>query len=118
MYEEFSRKWNVPVHSFLLRHIYYKSMGDYKFDRKWAIAGTFFFSIVFHEIVLSACTHRFRPWLAIMSLFQLPLMPIMKSPLFKDKTLGNLVFWFGFVLGIPMVSVLYAREYCADVRFC
>ena len=56
--------------------------------------------------------HSFSPWLAIMSLLQLPLMPIMKTKHFKGKPLGNIVFWFGLIIGIPLACVLYSRQYC------
>ena len=112
-FEEFARKWNRPVHEFLLRHVYYESMSTYKLSKGIALAGTFIFSIALHEVVLCACLHKFSPWLAFMSLLQLPLMPVMKAPVFKNKPLGNIVFWVGIIIGMPMTCVLYAREYCA-----
>lgn len=111
-FEEFARKWNRPVHEFLLRHVYYESMSTYKLSRGLALVGTFVFSIVLHEVVLCACLHKFSPWLAGFSVLQIPLMPVMKSPAFKNKPLGNIVFWAGIMLGMPMNCVLYAREYC------
>eukprot|EP01084_Bolivina_argentea_P238036 399916_1 len=112
-FEEFARKWNRPVHEFLLRHVYYESMSTYKLSKGIALAGTFVFSITLHEVVLTVCLHKFSPWLAFLSLMQLPLMPIMKSPAFKNKPLGNIVFWAGIILGMPMTMVLYARDYCS-----
>merc|ERR1719242_390229 len=111
-FEEFARKWNRPVHEFLLRHVYFESMSTYKLSRGLALAGTFVFSIVLHEVVLCACLHKFTPWLAGLSMLQIPLIPVMKSPAFKNKPLGNIVFWAGIMLGMPMNCVLYAREYC------
>eukprot|EP00485_Elphidium_margaritaceum_P019612 CAMPEP_0202732294 /NCGR_PEP_ID=MMETSP1385-20130828/187583_1 /ASSEMBLY_ACC=CAM_ASM_000861 /TAXON_ID=933848 /ORGANISM="Elphidium margaritaceum" /LENGTH=412 /DNA_ID=CAMNT_0049398601 /DNA_START=574 /DNA_END=1812 /DNA_ORIENTATION=+ len=111
-FEEFARKWNRPVHEFLLRHVYYESMNSYKLSKKVALAGTFAFSIALHEVVLSACFHRFSPWLAFLSVLQLPLIPVMQSPAFKNTNFGNIVFWFGIIIGMPMACVLYAREYC------
>eukprot|EP01083_Nonionella_stella_P102958 293552_1 len=112
-FEEFARKWNRPVHEFLLRHVYFESMNTYKFSKGMALAGTFVFSIALHEVVLCACLHQFNPVLALMSMWQLPLIPIMKSPVFRHKPLGNIIFWVGIMLGMPMACVLYAREYCA-----
>jgi len=111
-FEEFARKWNRPVHEFLLRHVYYESMSTYRFSRGLALAGTFVFSIVLHEVVLCACLHKFSPWLAALSLLQLPLMPVMNTRHFKNKPLGNIVFWVGIIVGMPMTCVLYARDYC------
>jgi len=115
-FEEFARKWNRPVHEFLLRHIYYESMNHYKFDRNLATVGTFIFSIALHEVVLSACMHRFTPWLAGLSLFQIPLMPIMKSPVFKNKPLGNITFWSSIIFAVPLIIVLYARGIPMDLQ--
>eukprot|EP00483_Globobulimina_turgida_P011189 UN11210 len=111
-FEEFARKWNRPVHEFLLRHVYYESMSTYKLSKGVAMAGTFIFSIALHEVVLCACLHKFSPWLAFFRLMQLPLMPIMTSRAFKNKPLGNIVFWVGIIVGMPMTMVLYARDYC------
>lgn len=36
----------------------------------------------------------------------------MRTPIFVGKRLGNLVFWWGVITGLPLISVLYAREYC------
>ena len=52
------------------------------------------------------------PWLLLFSLFQFPLFTIMRLPIFKGKRLGNLVFWFGMALGVPLVGALYLNEYC------
>ena len=52
------------------------------------------------------------PWLLVFSLFQFPLFTIMRLPIFKGKRLGNLVFWFGMALGVPLVGSLYLNDYC------
>ncbi|ETO15903.1 sterol O-acyltransferase, partial [Reticulomyxa filosa] len=95
---EFSRKWNRPVHEFLLRHVYLESMNSYKFGKNLATAGTFIFSVALHEVVLCACLHRFRPWLAALSLFQLPLIVKAILPfilfLFLIDQLTNFAFFF------------------------
>lgn len=36
----------------------------------------------------------------------------MRNPLFKGTRLGNTIFWWGMLTGIPLITVLYAREYC------
>ena len=40
-WDEFSRKWNRPVHTFLLRHVYASSMSSYKLTRQSAMFFTF-----------------------------------------------------------------------------
>lgn len=109
---EFSRKWNLPVHEYLLRHIY---LGIFikklKCSTFMAKALTFIWSTIFHELILFATTHRFKPWFTFFSLWQIPLMPIMESPLFRNTMFGNILILTNFILGIAMISVLYARDY-------
>ena len=109
---EFSRKWNVPVHEYLLRHIYLgvfvKKMKCSTFMAK---ALTFVWSTIFHELVLTAITHRFKPWFSFFSLWQLPLMPVMDSPLFRNTQFGNILILTNFILGIAMIALLYAKDY-------
>merc|ERR1712154_172700 len=109
---EFSRKWNVPVHEYLLRHIYLAVfVKRLKCSSNTAKAFTFLYSIVLHEVVLTAITHRFTPWFTFFSLWQLPLMPIMQSPMMKNTQLGNIVTLSCFILGIAMLGILYAKRY-------
>eukprot|EP00658_Telonema_sp_P-2_P080805 TRINITY_DN8116_c0_g1_i1.p1 TRINITY_DN8116_c0_g1~~TRINITY_DN8116_c0_g1_i1.p1 ORF type:complete len:391 (-),score=85.80 TRINITY_DN8116_c0_g1_i1:206-1378(-) len=117
-FEEFSRKWNKPVHEFLLRHVYLSLLTRHKWGRTTALVFTFLWSIALHELVLSMVFGMFRPWLALFSLSQLPLRPLMSASAFKGKRLGNLVFWYGQALGIPLIMVLYTREYCASRHAC
>lgn len=101
------------MHEFLLRHIYIDSMKRHKLTKPVATSVTFLFSMALHEMVLAACFEMVQMWLFIFSLMQLPLIPLMRNPAFKGKRLGNLVFWWGTITGIPLISVLYAREYCS-----
>lgn len=109
---EFSRKWNLPVHEYLLRHIYLGVfVKKFKFASGLSKALTFIFSTVFHELVLTVTTHRFKPWFTFFSLWQIPLMSIMKSPMFDNTQLGNILTLTPFVLGIAMIAILYAKDY-------
>lgn len=110
---EFSRKWNRPVHEFLLRHVYIASQDVLHFSNTAARNLTFSFSIVLHELVLWGVFGFISPWLAIFSCFQFPLISLMSTSLFKGKRLGNFVFWLGLLLGVPLIAVLYTFEYCA-----
>ena len=62
--------------------------------------------------ILIALFGTFSPWLGFFSLFQLPLLPLMRLRIFKGKRLGNLIVWFGLVTGVPFIAVLYSLEYC------
>jgi len=118
-YYEFARKWNRPVHEFLLRHIYSPLFKyPYNCNQKIATMLTFIYSIALHELVLTAATHQFHPWFAFFSLFQIPLIPVMSSPLIKGKQFGNIIFWAGLMLGLPLICILYARDYCKTPQHC
>ena len=49
-FDEFSRKWNKPVHVFLLRHVYLETLVTYKASRLNATAATLLFSLLLHEV--------------------------------------------------------------------
>ncbi|CAG8770235.1 13940_t:CDS:2, partial [Acaulospora morrowiae] len=49
-WDEFARKWNKPVHHFLLRHVYQYSIESYKLSKRDATFMTFFLSSLVHEL--------------------------------------------------------------------
>jgi hypothetical protein len=59
-WDEFSRKWNKPVHAFLLRHVYASSISSYKLSRTSAMFVTFLISALAHELVMAVVTQKFR----------------------------------------------------------
>lgn len=63
-WDEFSRKWNKPVYTFLLRHVYASTMASYKLSRTTAMFVTFLLSACAHELVMVIVTHKFR-WVNI-----------------------------------------------------
>lgn len=118
-FEEFSRKWNKPVHEFLLRHVHIEAQIWLGLSRGMATIVTFIYSIIAHEIVLLAMFGIFRPYLGFFSLFQIPLWYVMRSPLFQGKVLGNIVFWSCLTIAWPLMTVLFCHEYCMqDERNC
>lgn len=59
-WDEFSRKWNKPVHAFLLRHVYAPTIMGYGLSRTWAMFLTFLLSACVHELVMVIVTQKFR----------------------------------------------------------
>ena len=59
-WDEFSRKWNKPVHTFLLRHVYASSISSYKLSRQSAMFFTFLLSAAAHELVMAIVTKKIR----------------------------------------------------------
>ncbi|EKM50488.1 uncharacterized protein PHACADRAFT_178226 [Phanerochaete carnosa HHB-10118-sp] len=107
-WDEFSRKWNRPVHMFLLRHVYASSMSSYKLSRSSAMFFTFLLSAVVHELVMAVVTKKLRLYLFTMQLAQIPLIAVGRMPAIKrNRLLGNIVFWVGLYAGFPLLCVAY-----------
>ncbi|KAJ6144772.1 hypothetical protein N7470_008667 [Penicillium chermesinum] len=103
---EFSREWNVPVHHFLFRHVYFPSRSN--FSQPVAMFITFVVSAIFHEVVMSCITKKLRGYGFVAMMLQLPIVAVQKSRFFKGRTtLNNVFFWFSMILGLSMG--------CADV---
>ena len=118
-FEEFARKWNRPIHEFLLRHVHLESQVTLGLNRSLSTMVTFLYSIIAHEILFLNTMGLFRPYLAFLSLFQLPLWPLMRSQFITNKLLGNVIFWISLMIAWPLMTVLYCRDYCkADPRNC
>jgi hypothetical protein len=59
-WDEFARKWNKPVHGFLLRHVYAATILRYRISRTAAMLLTFLLSACAHELVMVVVTRKFR----------------------------------------------------------
>lgn len=108
-WEEFSRKWNKPVHTFLLRHVYTSTLSSYpSVSRTGAMIITFLLSAAAHELVMVIVTHKIRLYLFLMQLCQIPLILVSRLPVIKqNRLLGNVVFWVGLYAGFPLLCVAY-----------
>ncbi|GAA5838863.1 hypothetical protein JCM11251_003722 [Rhodosporidiobolus azoricus] len=109
-FDEFSRKWNRPVHTFLLRHVYASSISAYRLSKFSAAFITFLLSACVHELVMAVVTKKIRLYLFAMQMAQLPLIMLGRAPIFrKNPALGNLFFWLGLLSGFPLLAVCYIR---------
>lgn len=107
-WDEFSRKWNKPVHNFLLRHVYASTMRSYKLSKTSAMLITFLLSAAVHELVMAIVTRKIRMYLFILQLIQIPLITIGRIPVIRQhKILGNIVFWVSLYSGFPLLCVAY-----------
>ncbi|KAI1793521.1 MBOAT-domain-containing protein [Ganoderma leucocontextum] len=107
-WDEFSRKWNKPVHTFLLRHVYASTMSSYKLTRQSAMFFTFLLSAAAHELVMAIVTKKIRFYLFAMQIAQIPLIAIGRIPAIRrNRLLGNMVFWIGLYAGFPLLCVAY-----------
>eukprot|EP01117_Protostelium_nocturnum_P018054 TRINITY_DN7465_c0_g1_i1.p1 TRINITY_DN7465_c0_g1~~TRINITY_DN7465_c0_g1_i1.p1 ORF type:complete len:448 (-),score=92.65 TRINITY_DN7465_c0_g1_i1:61-1404(-) len=106
---EFARKWNKPVHEWLLRHVYLQSISQYKMSRKSAMLVTFLFSSIIHEYFMCVSLRMFRPWLFLSQMGHIGLIVLGKG--LKGTRTGNLFFWSFMMMGLPVITVAYCREY-------
>jgi sterol O-acyltransferase len=129
-WDEFSRKWNKPVHNFLLRHVYASTITSYQLSRSRAMLVTFLISAAAHELVMAVVTKKIRyaftlpsltlrmprllttkygrMYLFAMQLIQIPLIAVGRTSVIKrNNLLGNSVFWLGLYAGFPLLCVAY-----------
>lgn len=107
------RLWNIPVHYWLVRHIYFPCL-RYKMKRTSAMFVVFFVSAVLHELLVSLPFHMIRPWSFLGMMSQIPLVFMTKILMrkFPGSSIGNLIFWITFcVVGQPMAIMLYTIDY-------
>ena len=106
-----------PIHAWLLRHVYQDAMRA-GVSRRAALVATFATSIVLHEAILWGAFRRpVFPYLALLSLAQLPLADLMRSPALKRRVIGNFFVWSGLIGGVALVTTLYAKELRGGGKF-
>jgi sterol O-acyltransferase len=100
---EFSREWNVPVYSFLRRHVYSASRPHIGKSR--AMFTTFVISAIGHEIVMACITKKIRGYGFICQMMQIPIFVLQRTRWVRGKkTLNNVFFWSSMILGLSLVS--------------
>lgn len=105
---EYARDWNVPVHKFLLRHVYHSSISALKVDKHTAAFMTFFISSIVHELAMWVIFKKVRGYLLVLQMNQLSLVQLSKTKWLKDKhVLGNCIFWVGIVFGPSLMCTMY-----------
>ncbi|CCH61933.1 hypothetical protein TBLA_0F04000 [Henningerozyma blattae CBS 6284] len=105
---EFSRIWNVPVHKFLLRHVYHSSISFLSLSKGQATFMTFFISAIVHELTMYVIFKKLRCYLFFFQMLQLPLVIICNTKYLKDKAvMGNVIFWIGICTGPSIMCTMY-----------
>lgn len=112
-YEDFARKWNVPVHRFLRFHVYLQTIRSFNLSKSQASILTFLVSSIFHELVMCVMLGS-GPYfyLFFLQMLQLPLIWIGSLPVIqRHPAMANLAFWVSLTMGPPLLTVAYAREH-------
>lgn len=103
---EFSREWNVPVYSFLRRHVYSASRPHT--GRHIATVITFLISAMGHEIVMACITKKIRGYGFVAQMLQLPIVMVQRMKWVRGKeTLHNVFFWASMIMGLSLVSFFF-----------
>uniref|UniRef100_A0ACD5WVY9 Uncharacterized protein n=1 Tax=Avena sativa TaxID=4498 RepID=A0ACD5WVY9_AVESA len=110
--EEYWRMWNMPVHKWIVRHIYFPCI-RIGLSKGFAILISFLVSAVLHEVCIAVPCHIFKLWAFSGIMFQIPLLFLTKylQDKFKNTMVGNMIFWFFFsIVGQPMCVLLYYHD--------
>ncbi|AEO56729.1 hypothetical protein MYCTH_2301957 [Thermothelomyces thermophilus ATCC 42464] len=103
---EFSREWNVPVYSFLRRHVYSASRPH--IGKANATVITFLISAIAHEIVMACITKKLRGYGFVCQMLQLPIVMLQRTKWVRGrKTFNNVCFWCSMILGLSLICSLY-----------
>jgi diacylglycerol O-acyltransferase-1 len=88
------RLWNMPVHYWLIRHVYFPCI-RLKMSKVSATFVVFLLSAVMHEVLVSVPFHMVRPWSFLGMMMQMPLVAATKFLYRKypGSSIGNFIFW-------------------------
>lgn len=104
---EYWQKWNMPIHNFLLRHIYLplRRLG---ISSSYCLLATFTFSAFFHEYVVVGIFSVVNGIAFTLMMVCVPIIAVQRA--FKNRISGNtnnILFWLGYlVIGQPF-GILY-----------
>ncbi|XP_016467035.1 diacylglycerol O-acyltransferase 1 isoform X1 [Nicotiana tabacum] len=110
--DEYWRLWNMPVHKWMVRHIYFPCLRN-GIPKGGAMLISFFVSAVFHELCIAVPCRLFKFWAFFGIMFQIPLVILTNflQNKFKSSNVGNMTFWCFFcILGQPMCALLYYHD--------
>ncbi|XP_059282579.1 diacylglycerol O-acyltransferase 1-like [Lycium ferocissimum] len=104
--------WNMPVHKWIVRHIYFPCLRN-GIPKGVAILIAFLVSAVFHELCIAVPCRLFKWWAFSGIMFQVPLVILtnfLQNKL-QSSMVGNMMFWCFFcILGQPMCVLLYYHD--------
>lgn len=109
---EYWKTWNIPVHSWMLRHVYFP-MVNKKYGKTFSLFVTFLLSAVAHEYMISGACRILTYWAFMALMFQIPMIvigDIFRKQLEKSQ-IGNVIFWVSFcMIGQPIAVTIYAYQ--------
>uniref|UniRef100_A0A8C9IJW9 diacylglycerol O-acyltransferase n=1 Tax=Piliocolobus tephrosceles TaxID=591936 RepID=A0A8C9IJW9_9PRIM len=108
-FADYWRKWNLPVHFFINRHIN-KPLICYGLNRKCSLIIIFIISAILHEYLISVPFKiSSSGYIFCFFVIQIPLIQLTNNEyLKKHKTVGNFCFWFILcATGQPLILFVY-----------
>jgi len=111
--EQYWRLWNMPVHMWLVRHVYFPCM-HYSRSKQFSVVVVFALSALFHELAVGVPMNLIRGWAFWGIMGQIPLIHLTASlnKLLKNDQAGNIFFWLIFTtLGQPAGLLFYVSDY-------
>jgi len=108
---EYWKKWNLPVHHWCLRHVYFPMLRR-RWPRVWSGLIVFLISGLLHELLVVVPLRLTRPTVLVTLAFlaQLPLTIVTSHRFLEEshRTIGNGIFWFAFCFsGQPAAILIY-----------
>eukprot|EP00347_Sterkiella_histriomuscorum_P005011 403358242 len=104
---EYWRKWNFPVHSFLIRHVYFP-MRRRKVNKQLALFMTFFVSAAAHEYVIIGVFRVVNFIAFFLMIINVPIIAVQHQ--FKgvvSPNVNNIIYWLGYlIIGQPLGIIL------------
>ncbi|XP_073062616.1 diacylglycerol O-acyltransferase 1A-like [Primulina eburnea] len=110
--EEYWRMWNMPVHKWMVRHIYFPCLRN-GIPKVVAVLVAFLVSALFHELCIAVPCHIFKFWAFSGIMLQVPLVIVTNflQNKFQNSMVGNTMFWCFFsIFGQPMCVLLYYHD--------
>jgi len=104
----FWRTWNLPVHTWMVAHVYLP-LTHRRWSKRSASLVIFLLSAVLHELIVSIPFRNFKLLAFGGMMAQVPL--IQATERFKSTQMGNVIFWLSIMLGQPMIVLLYGRDH-------
>ncbi|XGW07157.1 hypothetical protein V3C99_017008 [Haemonchus contortus] len=105
----FWRTWNIPVHRWAARHIYFPMVRN-NYSRFSAMIVVFFVSAFFHEYLVSVPLHMFRLYAYYGMMAQIPLS-LITDYVVKGGRAGNVIVWLSLIVGQPLAILMYFHDW-------
>jgi diacylglycerol O-acyltransferase-1 len=105
----FWRCWNIPVHKWMVIHVYLPLVKR-GYSQSVASFWVFFVSAVFHELVVSVPFTTIKLWAFLAMMAQMPICLVTKKYT-KGKQVGNVIFWGSFMFGQANCIMMYYYDF-------